>query len=220
MAKVRDIGGGGHGGHISDIPGGDERRDEAKRRDDVLAQEAEERASALEVDRMNPAVLRPDNEIRQHFDQFNELAVSNEEEGYEYCWVFAGRNSYWVRWKSAQGFEVVQGDMPEAQEHRGIGADSTRRVGDTILMRIRKDRAMTLRKRQRDQDSKREEGIDSAIMEMGERHQGIRVSRLGGLSAQQQDIIAKRAQARSIASSQFNDQIRQGTVPGLRPGGR
>lgn len=203
-------------------PAGDERRDTLKQRTDTLEQEAEERAAALELDRMDPRALRPDREIRQHFDAFNELAVSGAQDEFEYCWVFAGRNSYWIRCKSAQGFEVVQNDMPEAQEHRGIGADSTRRVGDTILMRIRKDRAMRIRKQARDLAAAREEGVDSTIMEMGERaaHMGVRVSRLGGLSAVQQEIIAKRAQARSIASSQFNDQIRQGTVPGLRPGGR
>lgn len=203
-------------------PAGDERRDVLKERTDTLQQEAEERAALLELDRMNPNVLAPDREIRQHFDAFNELAVSQAQDEFEYCWVFAGRNSYWIRWKSAQGFEVVQNDMPEAQEHRGIGADSTRRVGDTILMRIRKDRAMRIRKQARDLAAAREEGVDSTIMEMGERaaHMGVRVSRLGGLSAVQQEIIAKRAQARSIASSTFNDQIRQGTVPGLRPGGR
>jgi hypothetical protein len=204
-------------------PAGDARRDELKQREDVLAQEAEERAATLEIERIDPKVMRVDNEIASSFDQFNEIAVSNAlNDEYEYCWVFAGRNSYWVRWKSAQGFEVVQNDMPEAQEHRGIGADSTRRVGDTILMRIRKDRAARLRKAERERGAAREEGIDSTIMELGERarHLGVRVSRLGGLSAAQQDIIAKRAQARQIASAQFNDQIRTGTVPGLRPGGR
>jgi hypothetical protein len=204
-------------------PAGDARRDELKQREDVLAQEAEERAATLEIERIDPKVMRVDNEIASSFDQFNEIAVSNAlNDEYEYCWVFAGRNSYWVRWKSAQGFEVVQNDMPEAQEHRGIGADSTRRVGDTILMRIRKDRAARLRKAERERGAAREEGIDSTIMELGERarHLGVRVSRLGGLSAAQQDIIAKRAQARQIASAQFSDQIRTGTVPGLRPGGR
>jgi hypothetical protein len=213
MAKVRDI---------ADIPAGDERREELKQREDTLQQEAEERAAALEINAIDPKVLRVDNEIAQHFDVHNELAVSNSQDEYEYCWVYAGRNSYWISWKQAQGFEVVKNDMPEAQEHRGVAGDSTRRVGDTILMRIRKDRAASLRRRDRERAAAREEGVDSAILDLGARaaHLGVRVSRLGGLTAQQQEIIAKRAQARQLATGQFNDQIRNGTVPGLRPGGR
>jgi hypothetical protein len=215
MARVRDL---------SDPlpPAGDDRREVLAEREDRLQAEAEQRAAALEIERIDPKALRPEREILQHFDEFNELAVSNAQDDHEYCWVYAGRNSYWVRWKSAQGFEVVQGDMPESQEHRGIGADSTRRVGDTILMRIRKDRAVAMRRRGREQAARREESIDSTIMALGEQYRdtGVRVSRLGGLSPAQQDLIAKRAHARQIATSQFTDQIRQGTVPGLRPGGR
>lgn len=142
----------------STIPAGDARREAMRQVADDLAQAAEEQG--VEGGAIRPDAFEIDNEIAGHF---NELEVTNALPEYEYCWVnynFGGRfikekQSHRVREGSGLQpvWEVVHGEMPEAPELRGIGADTTRRLGDVLLMRARKDRALLQRRHQTDRKS-------------------------------------------------------------------
>ena len=70
----------------TDMPAGDARREQQRVNADALAEEAETRAAQLERERMNPQALEPDREIRQHLVPFNQLAVTDAQPGYRYCW--------------------------------------------------------------------------------------------------------------------------------------
>ncbi len=197
-------------------PPGDARRSVLKQRTDKLEQEAEERAESTERVRIDPKKFEVENEIAQHF---NDMEVTNRLPEYDYSWVFTGLNGIKIREKISmlpRGWHVVQGDDPECIELKGIGADTTRRVGDTILMRIQKDRHLILKQRNINLRKAQQEGVTAGLREAGDKYRkhGIIVHTGEDVSDETFKIMQKRAQARGIAGKQFNDAIRTGTVPG------
>lgn len=152
---------------------GHERREALKARLEKLNTEAAELASELGIETVDPNKIEPDREILQHYNA-GDLPVSNKQEGFEYCWVFADpRNNMAGRQvfkKKIQGWEVVNGNMLEAADHKHV--DGTRRVGDVLLMRIRYDRYVKLRREEKETLKRRDRGVSEGFMELGEKHRG------------------------------------------------
>ena len=196
-------------------PAGDARRDELKRRDDALAEEAETRSASAEHYAADPKAFRVESEIAQ---RFTELEVSHQDPMFAYCWVNSGHFGRFIKMKSAQGWEVVQGDMPEAIELKGIGADTTRRLGDVILMRIQKDRKLLLDRQERAHRRAVESGVTSTLEEMGEKYRdkGVLVhTNMAGTNPRLLDAMQKRAQAHGIAGRTTDQLLREGRMPGV-----
>lgn len=195
-------------------PSGDERRDVLRQRDDDLAEAAESlnddvgavRADALEID----------NEIAQYSDL---LAVSNQDAAYMYCWVnFQSQHGIAVQYKLAEGWEVVQGDMSEARERRGVGGDTSRRLGDVLLMRIRKDRHFALRQRAKRAAEAREGSIGAGMRDLGERYasRGLIVHADDtAMNPKLLQTLHTRSLARSTATRMVDEAVRQGRMPGV-----
>lgn len=200
-------------------PPGDARRDALKARHDGLEQQAEETATAQDLHRADPAAFRVDNEIAQHFD---ELAVSHQDPAHVYCWVNSSLQGRFVKMKMAEGWEVVQGEMPEAVELRGMAADSTRRIGDVILMRIQRDRHLLLQRAERKKRMRRQEGVTANLVEMGERlrDRGVIVHTDVEANPRLMERLAKRSTARSAANRLTDTWMRQGRMPGAPAPGR
>jgi len=143
--------------------------------------------------------------------------VSNEQPEYIYCWVYAGQHGLQVNQKKIEGWEVVQGDDPEAVEHQGIGADTTRRVGDVILMRITKDRHLLVERRRRENAERfnlSQTTISPEARRLAEQN-GIPVYDADALNPQLLDKMNKRSQARQIAGNKINQLLREGRMPGV-----
>jgi len=198
---------------------GHSRNEELKEREDNLAEEAETRAAKEERFAIDPAKLKPDNEIVQNFDQFNELAVSNTDDSYVYCWVNAGYHGLFVKLKMAEHWEVVQGEMQEAVEHKGLAADTTRRVGDVILMRIRKDYYKKILRHRKAKSERNLQSITTNLQDLGNKYRdlGVRVKTIedGTLDEQTLERMGRRAQAQSTARQMQDKWIREGRVPGM-----
>lgn len=204
----------------SALPAGEARREAEKSAADELAEEAQ--ARGLEAGAIHPKAFRIENEIAS---RFNELEVTDAQPEYEYCWVQAGYHGRFIKMKQAQRveedgglvpcWEVVQGDMPEALEVRGLMTDTTRRLGDVILMRCKRDRALKLRKMQEARRAQVERGITSELEEMGQRLRGRGVI----VHTTLDDDALKRAQNRAAmrlqASQMIDGMLRDGSVPGL-----
>src|ERR1700752_2160460 len=139
-------------------PAGYARDEELARRTDTLEEAAEALAEERQTEAIDPSKLEVESELAQHFD---ELSVSGQLPEYHYVWVNFGFYMRFVKQKQAQGYEVVQGDMPEAMELKGMLADTTRRLGDCILMRVRKDR-FVLQERARRERQRNFEGSSNA----------------------------------------------------------
>ena len=199
---------------------GHKRREALKMRLEKLNAEAAELASELEVETVDPSKIEPDREIIQHFNS-GDLPVSNRQEGFEYCWVFsdprnnqAGRHVFKKRY---QGWEVVSASMPEAADHKHV--DGTRRVGDVLLMRIRYDRYVKLRREERETLKRREAGVSEGFMELGAKHarHGVKVYDTVP------DNAMKHAQATAAeerATRMTNKWMKDGNMPGVPAPGR
>lgn len=204
----------------SDLPpAGYERNEVLAEREDTLQQAAEETASALETERIDPAKLKVENEIAQHFDPATTmLQVSQADPCFIYCWVFSGMHGLMITQKQIEGWEVVQGESEEALEHKGIGADTTRRVGDTLLMRIPKDKFLVLDKRRKQQANRfnQEQTSFSDHAEKLAEKFNIPIYREGEVDARTLSRMMASASARKVAGNKVNSLIRQGRMPGVR----
>ena len=201
-------------------PAGHSRDEELRRRADALDEAIEIEAANTEVESMNPKAFEPINEIQQAFnDQTNELEVSNPDPAYVYCWVNAGQHGIFIKMKTAQRWEVVQGDDPEAIEHRGLMADTTRRVGDCILMRIRKDFYRIIKKRQEEASLARLGATSAGLRELGEKYRdlGVRVktSEDGTMDEATLRTMNTRAAAQKVAGQVQDKWLKTGTMPGM-----
>lgn len=199
-------------------PAGHARDEEMRRRTDRLAQQAEERAASEEVYAINPGALVVENELAQHFD---ELHVSGRLAEYEYVWEnFAHQQGFAVRARLAirvrlpgdnymtAAWEVVQGDMPEAREL--LAVDGTRKLGDVLLMRCRKDIFRLIAKSRRSRAEAHTLAVDSRLLEMAEEvgEKYVRVHR----EMDENHPAMKHAAAASIAQQELMRRVRDGSV--------
>jgi len=204
----------------AELPPAGHQRDEAlAERKDVLEEKADVLASTLETERIDPSKLKVENEIAQHFDPATTmLHVSNADSVFMYCWVFSGMHGLMITQKQIEGWEVVQGESEEALEHKGIGADTTRRVGDTLLMRIPKDKFFVIEKRRKEQAARhnREATSFSDNAERLAQKHNIPIYHEGEVDERTMNRMAQAASARKLAGNKVNNLIRQGRMPGVR----
>lgn len=204
-------------------PAGDERREVLAKRTDELAEAAE--TVEAETYPIDPKALQVENEIAQHFDEFNELAVSDRQSAYEYRWVWTGLNNIMVKKAMAErypgvdhrmGWEIVSGDMPEAREHKDV--QGVRRVGDTILLRCRKEFWLARAEFQKRSRDLQRDSVTANLKDMAARYANKGLNVL--ISDEDMDSpvmkqVMKRMLAREIAGNKFEKMLRAGSVPGV-----
>lgn len=192
-------------------------REEWDKRKDAL----EEAAADDPREAIDPEKLEPDREIQQKF-QHGDLPVSNPQAGYDYCWVQAAPQwgGQFIFAAQSHGWQVVRGDMPEAPEYAESDSagrpTGNRRVGDVILMRIRKE-VRAARKAQLDRRRLLKQADLEASEEMqaiARRHRGIKVHT--GTAAL--DRMRKHELAKHLAAKQLEARLRTGMVPGMEMG--
>lgn len=213
-------------------PSGAARDDVLAERTDALEEAAEKRAAALDVGVADPKVFAPDRELQNLIRTHNMLEISKPVTGFEYGWVYTGQHQYFVTQKKSLGWQVVQGDDPECR-HAMIKEDTTRRIGDVILMRI--PRALF---QQLEADAaRRRDRLDETIMTDVEAiaakyphllkvRRDLDQVKVGGRSLS--ELMEQRASAataanigaRQVAGQKVDRMVREGTVPGMDVPGR
>jgi hypothetical protein len=198
-------------------PAGAERNEVLAERKDALEQAAEETAAALETETIDPDKFKIENEIAQNFDPATTmLKVSNADPTQRYCWVYSGMHGLMVTQKQIEGWLVVQGNDEEALEHKGIGADTTRRVGDTLLMKIPLDKFLIIDRRNRERAARFNEeksGISDEARRLAKKY-GIPIYQDGEVDARTLKRMMTNANAQKIAGRTTDKLIRQGRMPG------
>jgi len=196
-------------------PPGDARREELSRRTDELEELAEQVGESMGS--IDPSAFEVDPALAA---RFNELEVSNRDPAYAYCWVFTGQLGRMVKMKTIEGWEVVSGDMEEAADLKQ--PDGTRRLGDVMLLRIRKDRKILLDRKDRERREAQQGAVTATLEEMGQQ-----ASKLGVVVHTGQNInpdmlkrMEGRASARRAAVGAVDQMIRAGRVPGVPTPGR
>lgn len=190
-------------------PAGDAQREELKQRGDQLEQKAEELAGEVDYHTLRRDAFDIRNEIAERFDY---LQVTDARSEYIYKWVnYRTRNGLNIAAAQRDGWELVAGNDPECMPCKD--ELTRRRVGDVVLMKMRRDAHHELVTRQRLIRNMRERGIEGAIEELA-RDRGIVLHRFGDMDPALQGRIFKQQQAKQIARQQFGNMLRQGTVPG------
>jgi hypothetical protein len=200
------------------------------KRDEQLAQrqdELDERLDSIEeetgVHKVDPDAFEEDREILHKSIDQQMISVSNKQPGYVYAWIYYGQNSQMVWAKKAMGWEVVNNDkkdMIECIEHKEV--DGTRRIGDTVLMRIREERWHRLEEDARRRKDLQYEGITSRLRDLAERgrshgiklHENLDDVPSGG-GGTLMDVVEKRKGAAATAMQHIDQKLRDGTVPGV-----
>lgn len=208
-------------------PPGDARREELKRREDTLQEAAERLSDEQELDTIDPSKLEVDREFAQHWDPATAsiLTVSNPQPGWEYTWQNAvNQSGLQVMMKKTDGWQVVSGSDPESREHKH--ADGTRRIGDVLLMKIRKERKDQLDRRDEIRRERVQRGVTKELEDMGERMRGkgVRVhtpyteSSRHGFSHEEQTYDPRRRFTRDTAQKEaakmLGEKLRE-EVPGV-----
>ncbi len=212
-------------------PAGPKRDDELIQRMDGLQQAIEElKGPAADRVRIPEGALKPERELQHLIRDEGALHVSDRDPEFDYCWVYVGRQQQKVWEKKSMlapgmtsTWHVVQGEMKEAREF--MAEDTTRRVGDTILMRIRKDQHEIWLKANESRKRMQVEGVTSTLQELGSKHRDnfiVHTDQEDSLASgrSMMDVVGKRAGvrrafAKQVAGAELERQIRTGTVPGM-----
>ena len=185
------------------------------------ADEQAEQAEQFDGGPINPKALTVENELAQHF---NLLDVSNQDSSFRYAWVYLGQHGLQIKMKLADGWEVVQGDMPEAVELKGMGADTTRKLGDVMLMRCRADRWLLLQRREKRKRDAHKEAVGAQFEEILRPYKrygataivdGRDVMTGEMVDAKRLDLMYKRSMAAAAGNQMVDRALRKGTMPGV-----
>lgn len=203
-------------------PAGHERRELERKSQDQLQAEAERVAQQMMRGTLDASKLDIVNDIanKTHF-----LTVSNAQPGWVYAWVSKNRFSQHIQMAKSLGWVTVQADDPEALELRGGAGtgtpDTTRQLGDVILMKIPEERYIVLKamevKRQRD----RQKAAVAGLRELGEQNRGKGfIVRPFGMEDPDGDLSGPAVEPRSFTSKRgamrmIDRHLRDGSVPGM-----
>jgi len=196
---------------------GHPRREQRIERQDQLEQQAEEMSNQHDGAAIDPQALEEDAEILHDYD-FTE--VSNKQPGFYYMWVSieypSSARGIHVLQMQAEGWQVVNGNLPESSEHRT--PDGTRKIGDSILMRIPEARKRRLEERDEEINRRRDEGNVEKLREGAERI-GSRLIDLSQMTPEQRSHLERKSKQEfgaKAAMEKLGKNLKQGTVPGMR----
>ena len=203
-----------------DIPEAGYKRDEemAQRKDEL-----DERLDKIEdetgVFKVDPEAFEEDREILYKSIDQQMVEVSNKLPDHVYCWTYFGQSGQQVWAKKALGWQVVTGTDKECEEHKE--ADGSRRIGDTLLMRVPRERWERLEEESLKRRESQHLGVGSRLLDLAEkgRSHGLKVH--GDISTVQvgnqtlMDVVEKRSGAHKTAMKSIDKKLRDGTVPGV-----
>ena len=203
-------------------PPGDARQEILKERKDDLQQRGETMAGQLDLNAIDPSKIQPEREILSLIDS---LQVNQRQPAYEYKWVQdkwpSNASALEVRRTLAihvrvngavrPAWEIVKGDMPEAPELKDVLG--TRRLGDCVLMRCRKDIYALLQQREKLKRDQRVLGVTAGLDEIGEYAGRVGGGRTGH-GAYERSKVMDSLQSKNIAGQQFDNMVREGNIPG------
>lgn len=202
-------------------PAGHERREELKRRDDNLTQQAEEQS----VDRgtIPEDVLQPDHNIQNEMRR-SYLDVGSNHPLYKTKWVnYVNTNGQMVWQAKAEGWAVATAKVfPEAADMQK--EDGSIRVGDVMLMFIRHDEHFRIEQREANKRLRQQYGVEATIHDIAEKHPDvfknvhtpeITGNMPEGTMKEVERRAAVRNAARGVAAQHLGNRMKKGTIPGV-----
>lgn len=201
-------------------PPGDERREVLKARTDNLEQQIDEKTDHYAID---PAALEVDREIRNDLDK-GYLDPSDSDPAYKYAWVQCkhpeDHPSRMVELKLAEKVQIPDGTWVRPWEVVGSNhkeapklqqTDGSRRIGDTLLMRCRKDYYALMELAKRKLTHQRNYGTDSGLVELAMRAG----TEAGAATYNKYKSDANQSLFGNELQMRLDQAIRTGTLPGM-----
>jgi response regulator of citrate/malate metabolism len=192
-------------------PAGYKRVEELSRRRDTLEEHVEE--VAKDIGSINPAVLEEDREIQRDIRKgyldvdIGPLFVRK--------WVnFVNQHGNAVWQAKAEGWMTVSGDMVSGVDRDLIKEDNTLRIGDTVLMYMRKDQHLLLERQNEQRRLKQQYGIEAQIQEIADKNPKAFVVHGDLNTSPHAQTIQKRA-AQRTAMRHIGNKMKRGTLPGV-----
>jgi gas vesicle protein len=211
-------------------PAGDERKEELKKREDVLQEKAEQISDKNEVYAINPDAMKVDNELAQFWDAEDGtmLGVTDPIPGRAYNWAnHSSQHGVDVKRKMSRGWKVVSGNDPECTAARG--ADGTRRIGDLMLMWMPVELSERIKERDKAKAEKiygRNSSINQEIEDLARKrpnsfvlHEPRSTSKTGDLGQMIQSAGASdlaRTQATRMLGNMLKNEIPGLPIPGRK----
>ena len=207
-------------------PAGFERNEELLRRIDALEQKAEAQYADRGAVPHDHDALNPErNREIQHDIHRGHMAIGFNHPIYVTKWVnYVNHNSFMVWQAKDEGWKVATVDIfPEAADSGCIRADNTIRVGDVLLMYIRKDDHFMLLERDKKKRLRQQYGIEVEIHDIARKHpsvfNSIGSTEDGGIDDRTLNVMERRASrqsaARQVAARHLGNKMKQGIVPGI-----
>lgn len=201
-------------------PAGHARKEELKKRTDIL--EAKAAHDFANVEAIDPDAIEIERELAQHF---NELNVANAEPGFVYKWVnYTSNGGIAIRQAIAppERWQVVTGDMPEATDLKA--SDGTRKLGDVMLVRMPKKRYDILERLRAEKNARQQQGHESNLRELARRNpKAVKVYGSEDMPESVTKRLTNPSQASinamrgaEAAQAQFEQNLRAGLVDGLQ----
>src|SRR6266571_3789042 len=192
-----------------------------KRQDELeqkLAQLTDSKNGGVDTAAVDPSKLEKENEILTFIER-GSFPVRNPDDLYEYCAVqrdqFGKFGGVHIFKKRAQGWEIVRYGDPE--EWGVKSPEGYCVIGDTILMRVRKDIYLRLHRRGQQIADLRRSAADHELRQVGDkaRSRGIITTVDEAVDDRQLQRMANRADARRKANAITDKWIREGKMPGV-----
>lgn len=193
-------------------PEGHERREALKRRMETLEEQIARMSDKILQGTIDAKELEIVDEIASKTQY---LSVSNADPEYVYGWKSTNRHSQHVQACKALGWEIVQGDDPEAIELKNVHDNSTARtLGDVVLMRIKRDRYIVLRAQEQAKTRRiqGEQGITPDLLQMMDKYKdrGITLT-----PYRMRNLAGPDSWGQNVSRQAIMDAIREGTIPGM-----
>lgn len=197
------------------------RDEQLKARQDQLEETAQVLSDDSGVNAVDPFAMMADEELQALLAK-DGSEVSNMQAGFSYMWACieypSSARGIAVLSLQAVGWQVVKGTDKEAEEYRT--ADGTRKLGDSILLKIPTNRKRLLDIRIEQLNAKREDDTNENLRERA-RKMGINVVTFDEMTLDQQKRLERRSQQefnKQAATARLATDLRNGTVPGVQPG--
>ncbi len=203
-------------------PPGHARDEEKRERIDILEEKIEKLMAQLDINAIDGAKMKAvmdDREVANHLQE-GHLFVTNPDPAYMYKWADFAHASGTMCWQAkAVGWIQVGGDDTECHEHRK--EDGSRRVGDVMLFKMRKDLHFLMRQEEEKQRNLRQYGVEATLEDMADRNPGIKFYSTAqgtplpsAAQARMKNITASQG-AQRTAMKHVDGMLRDGTVPGI-----
>lgn len=196
-------------------PAGHARDEELKVRHDDLQKQAE-KIPAEHYSIQDPNVFAPERELQDLIQTRDALTVTKPQPGYAYAWVYTGLQGQMIWDKKAKHWETVQGNDPESREY--LYTDTSRRIGDVMLMRLPLDLYYLEEKKNAEKTLKVEESITSDLYTLEAKSGGrfkVHADQETNPYLPGMKTGAQSHGAKQVALKHLDGQIRRGTVPGV-----